>query len=401
MLEVLEMEQVYDLLKDSFMNMEDQEELVVVSESYHRILAEDIRVRQNFPMFERSCVDGYAVKASDVFGCSDSLPSILTIIGSVEMGKKSQYTVEAGQCVYVPTGAEVPVGADAMVMIEYIEDYHDGTIGVCKGSPPGEHIIFIGDDAKTDEILIKRGSRIGIKEIGALSAVGIDKVKVKKRIKAGIISSGNEIIPPVRELEIGEIYDANGPMIYAALDAIGCEAHFMGIVKDEYEEMKQLVLDCAKQYDVILISGGTSVGRKDLTVQVLEELGEELVHGIAVKPGKPTIIGRINEKPFFGLPGNPVASFFILNLLVIRFLKELQGETWKDEVLELELDSQISSNHGREECIAVRIEGNKAVPMSGKSGLIMMLTKADGYIRVGRNCEGLPKNSKVLVHRFL
>lgn len=400
MLELLELEQVSHLLYENFKEVLLEDEIIELSDSMNRVLSHDIIVTQDYPIFHRSCVDGYAVRASDILGCSDSLPSILQLVGNIKMGETSTISLQSGECVYVPTGAEIPKGADSMVMVEFTEDYGDGTIGICKSSAPGNHIIFAGDDAKAGEILIQQGTVIGIKEIGMLATIGISQVKVKKKIKVGVLSSGDEIIPVNRSLSPGEIYDANGPMVCVALQSNGCEVTFLGTVKDDYEELRNIIVHEISSYDMLVISGGTSVGVKDVTSKVIDELGEILFHGIAVKPGKPTLVGRINKKPFFGLPGNPVAAYYILNVIVIRLIKEIQNLLWEDPVMELELQEKVSSNHGRVEFIAVQVRDNKAIPLLGKSGLIMSLAKADGYIKIDRNVEGIPCGANVLVHRF-
>ncbi|SET43214.1 molybdopterin molybdotransferase MoeA [[Clostridium] polysaccharolyticum] len=374
-------------------------EEVKVQDAAGRILAEDLYNEKNVPEFTRSTVDGFCVKASDVFGCSDSMPAILEFLGNIKMGEKPPYQVKALQCAYIATGGYMPEGTDSVVMMEYTENYGD-EIGILKPAAPGENVIFEGDDGKAGELLLQKGTRLTSRSCGVLLASGVSKVKVKKQIKAAVISSGNELVSEGAELLEGQIYDVNGPMLTAALKECGCEAEFLGIIQDEAEVFEQVLQKAAEEYDMVLLSGGTSVGIKDLTANTLNKLGNILVHGIAVKPGKPTIIAKVKDKLVFGLPGNPVAAYFVFYLFVRTAIQSMYGYQELQRMEKKIIGSSISSNHGREEYIPVRIEEGKAYPVMGKSGLISMLKEAEGYIYIERDREGITKGMDVNVVYF-
>jgi len=407
MLHVKTPEETLEIIISNFGHLEMDGESVPLRLSLGRVLYEDIIADEAVPDFNRSTVDGYALMSSDTFGCSDSLPALLRRAGEVKMGSVPETDVRRGECVYVQTGGEIPAGADAVVMIEYTEDYGDGMVGILRPCSPGENIIFIGDDVTPGRKLYHKGHLIKPHDIGALSALGESVVKVCKRPIAGIISTGNELIPFDERPAGGQIRDVNSNMLEAAAIAAGCEPLLMGIIPDE-ESALIAALKEADECDLILISGGSSAGNKDVTLRVIEKLGRSLIHGIAMKPGKPTIVGEIEAKssgkPVFGLPGHPVAAYFIFEVFVYPLICRWFGTSPERRTLEASLDSQIPSNHGRAEFIAVKLEqgeeGLVAIPVIGKSGLITQMSGSDGYIAIPRDCEGLKQGSKVTVNLY-
>lgn len=413
MLNVKTLFEVEQMIVNHFGKINIEIECVCIQDALHRVLANDIVAKEYVPDFNRSTVDGYAVVSKDVFGCTESIPAILDMVGKVAMGSAPTYSIKEGQCAYVPTGGQIPTGADAMVMIEYAEDYLDGTIGINKPSAPGQHLIYRGDDVKEGDIILKSGQYIKEIEIGIMAALGISKIFVRKRPIVGIISTGDELIPYDGLIKQGQIRDINTPIFIAALKKLGCEVFSYGIVTDQYNLLMEVVSKAILECDVLLLSGGTSVGEKDITPIVIDELGSLLVHGIAVKPGKPTILGEIMGKPVFGLPGHPVAAYLMFHLLVKKLLYRMQGLTYTNKCIKASLAFAIPSNHGREEYVAVKIkkvDGEViedhldinliATPIIGKSGLITTLANADGFVCVERNCEGLSKGAIVTVNLF-
>lgn len=376
----------------------DMEE-VFIQDAMGRVLAEDLYSNENIPNFTRSTVDGYCVKASDVFGCTDTMPIMLKDLGSVKMGEYPTYIVKTGQCAYIPTGACMPEGTDSVVMIEHTENY-EYEVGILKPVAPGDNVIFEGDDMKRGELLLRKGTKIDSRKCGLLAASGINTIKVKKKIRVGVISTGNELVSGEKELQKGQIYDVNGPMLIVALKECGCTADFLGIIQDEEERFEEMLRYAVKEYDMVLISGGTSVGTRDLTAKILRKIGTIQVHGIAVKPGKPTIVANLNEKIVFGLPGNPMAVYFIYYLFVRNAINNMYGYSEIQRMEKKRLSVSISSNHGREEYIPVKIEEEKACPIRGKSGLISMLKDADGYIYIERDMEGISSGTTVNVICF-
>ena len=317
------------------------------------------------------------------------------------MGLPAQLSLTRGSCVYVPTGGQLPDGADAMVMLEFTEDFKDGTIAVNKPVAPGNHIIFRGDDVSMGDILFHRGHRILPKDIGALAAMGFGSLSVFRRPRVAIISTGDELVPPETEvLSSGRIRDVNGPLLSAAVTASGGESIYLGIIPDDAPLLKSTVSAAVAASDIVLISGGSSVGIKDLTQKLFSEMGEVLFHGLALKPGKPTLAADIGGKPVFGLPGHPLAAYFIYYLFVRTLIYRMMDSAPQNRAVAASCAVSISSNHGREECVPVRLEGEKAIPLIGKSGLITTLSGADGYIRIPRDAEGVKLGEPVSVFLF-
>lgn len=398
MLKVKSLDETREIVYSICLEREEYEE-VELADSLGRILACELLSSNNVPGFARSTVDGYCLLANDVFGCTDSMPAILKKVGNVKMGEKPLFCIKSGQCAYIPTGGQLPEGVDSVSMIESSEDYGE-EVGILKPIAPGNNIIFEGEDIKKNQILLQKGTKINSRHIGTLAACGINKVSVYKRVNVAIVSTGNELVALGEKLEKGKIYDVNAPMLVAAVKECGCTADYLGIIKDEEDVLEKVLSDCISKYDILLISGGTSVGIKDVTAKVLEKIGTILVHGIAVKPGKPTIVADVNGKIVFGLPGNPLAAFFIYRLVVKRAIDSIYGlyETPRTDIKELYL--AVASNHGREEYIPVKIEDNVAYPIIGGSGLISLLKEACGYIYISRDVEGLPKGAMVEVVYF-
>ncbi len=403
MLNVKTPEEVFELIRTEFQDITTKE-MVSILDSFGRILAEDITAREYVPDFNRSTVDGYAVKASDTFGCSDSMPALLELKGQVLMGMAAQTEVSDGYCVAVPTGGEVPEGADSVVMIEYTEDYGDGTIGILKPAAPGLNMVYRGDDVKPGKVVLEKGKLVETQDIGALAAMGIAEVPVKSKIRIGIISTGDELIPAEEAPKQGQIRDVNSSMLVAAVRAAGAKAISYGIVKDQFDLLDQVVAEATKQCDMVLISGGSSVGTKDATSQVIEKNGELLFHGLAMKPGKPTILGRVGKVPVWGLPGHPVAAMFIMKLFVVSMMDQMTGCKRISYPVHAILEEPVGANHGRAQYMgAVLRQENGTIyakPIRSKSGLITSLAGAAGYFGIDRDCEGLMAGTEIKVYSF-
>ena len=327
MLSVKTPEEVLALINEEFEALAETETVSLYS-AIGRVLAEDITADEYVPDFDRSTVDGYAVKARDTFGCSDAIPAILSLSGEVLMGESAEFTLERESCCAVPTGGAVPQGADSVVMIEYTEDYGDGTIGIMKSAAPGMNMIFRGDDVFPGKTVLKKGRVLSSQDIGALAAMGRMEVPVAKKLHVGIISTGDELVPPEAKPLPGQIRDVNSPMLQAMLMEFGCEVTNYGIGKDDEALLTAMVEKAFSQCDAVLISGGSSVGIKDATCRIIEKLGSLLLHGIAMKPGKPTLMGKSGKKPIVGLPGHPVAAYFVTKLFVLPLLARLEGRSF-------------------------------------------------------------------------
>ena len=401
MLHVKTPEEVLALIEQEFHPLEDRVEIVPLGKAMGRVLAEDIAAEEYVPDFDRSTVDGYAVRAKDTFGCSDAIPAILPCVREVLMGEGADFELQPETCCAVPTGGAVPHGADSVVMIEYTEDYGDGTIGIGKAAAPGQNMIFRGDDVFPGKVILEKGRVLGSQDVGALAAIGRVTVPVKKKLTVGVISTGDELVPPETVPGPGRIRDVNGPMLEALLGGWGAEVIHYGIVADEETLLADKVKTAVSECDAVILSGGSSVGVKDAACRIIESMGELLMHGIAMKPGKPTILGKTGEKPLVGLPGHPVAAWFITKLFVLPLLGRLMARESRIYTVTAQIAESVSANHGRAQYHCCRLErrGDALIahPIRGKSGLITTLAGADGYFCIERDCEGLPQGAEIRV----
>ena len=400
MLQVKTPEEVLALIKSEFDAVAGLE-LVSLSGAMGRVLAQEITAEEYVPDFDRSTVDGYAVRARDTFGCTDAIPAILPVQGEVLMGEGAAFDLNPEACAAVPTGGAVPRGADSVVMVEYTEDYGDGTVGVSKSVAPGENMIFRGDDVYPGKVLLQKGRVLSSQDIGALAAIGRVQVPVVKKLTVGVISTGDELVPPEVTPGPGQVRDVNSPMLEAMLTVFGVNVIHYGIVTDDERLLSEKVHKAVSECDAVLLSGGSSVGVKDAACRIIESMGELLLHGIAIKPGKPTILGKAGEKPLVGLPGHPVAAYFIAKLFVLPLLSRLMGRKQETYTTTAKIMESVSANHGRAQYHCCRLERKDgelyAHPIRGKSGLITTLAGAEGYFCIDRDCEGLPKYAEIQV----
>ena len=402
MLKVKTPDEVLELINTRFSPRSDIAVIVRLDEAIGRVLAEDVRAGEYVPDFDRSTVDGYAVRAADTFGCSDAIPAILTLRGEVLMGQGADLTLNAGECCAVPTGGAIPRGADCAVMVEYTENYGDGTIGIAKPGAPGQNMIFRGDDVFPGKTVLEKGRRLSAQDIGALAAIGRAEVPVTRRLRVGVISTGDELVPPDTVPGAGQVRDVNAPMLCAMLKAFGAESVSYGIVKDNEALLWEKVHKAVSECDAVLLSGGSSVGVKDASCRIIESMGQLLLHGIAMKPGKPTIMGMTADgKPVVGLPGHPVAAYFVTKLFVLPLLARMEGRKSNNYTVTAKLTESVGANHGRAQYGCVRLERRDgellAHPVRSKSGLITTLAGADGFFCIDRDCEGLPKDAEIQV----
>ena len=402
MLQVKTPEEVLCLIHDKFRPVSELAESVPLTAAAGRTLSEDIIAEEYVPDFNRSTVDGYAVRAADTFGCSDAIPAILSLQGEIRMGKDAGFALLRENCAYVPTGGALPEGADCAVMLEYTEDYGDGTIGILKPGAPGMNVIFRGDDVYPGKVVLQAGRVLSAQDIGALAAVGKTSVPVSRRLNVGIISTGDELVPPEQKPLPGQVRDVNTALLSALLTEQGAEVHSYGIIVDDEDLLRETVTRAVQECDAVLLSGGSSVGVKDASCRIIESLGELLLHGIALKPGKPTIMGRVGNKPLVGLPGHPVAAFVVARLFMVPLLDRLAGRERPLWSVTAELSESVGANHGRAQvnpCRLLRQDGRVlALPIRSKSGLITQLAGADGFFCIERDCEGLPKGAPVQVY---
>ena len=372
-------------------------ESVSLADSLGRICAQDLISPEDLPAFSRSTVDGYAVCADDTYGCSDSIPAMLICDGEIKMGELPSATLKKGHCMRIATGGGLPEGSDAVSMIEYTDDPGDEFRYVYKPVSKLENVNSKGDDVRKGSIVLHEGDTISSRSIAVLAALGIADVTVFKEIRAGIISTGDELVEYTETPSGAQIRNINSVMLAAQVREAGAIPVVYPIVKDDFELLKHTISSALSECDLLLISGGSSVGEKDNTFKALAALGDVLFHGISIKPGKPTIFAMCTGKPVFGLPGHPQAAYFIFRLFAAPAIYKMLGAKDPQKSTECILSANIPSNHGREEIMPVRIEGGSAIPLHSRSGMVSVLSAADGYIRVPRDAEGLMKGSAVKV----
>jgi molybdopterin molybdotransferase len=397
-------EETYSLIEEKI-PVTARIEVRLLEEALHYILAEPVVAKENVPGFDRSTVDGYAVRAKDTYGSSESMPGFLTVTGEVKMGTVPDAAVAPGNAVYVPTGGMLPSGSDSVIMIEHCEAI-DSLLNTYKQVAPGENVIREGEDIKVGEILLSAGTKLRPQELGALGALGITAVTVYGKVKIGYLSSGDEIVPYQTEtISIGQIRDINYLTISGLASEWNVDVVYGGIVKDDFDEFKQKARELYQQVDCLILSGGSSVGAKDYTTDVIQALGDPgvFVHGIAIKPGKPTILAMANGKPVIGLPGHPASAMIIFQLFGERILRKLKGERKdkKPERIFAKITKNIPSSPGRSDYLRVRLfekEGEWwAEPIIGKSGLITTLVKSDGLVEIISEKEGILQGEYVPV----
>lgn len=374
-------------------------------ESLGRVAAEDIISPINLPEFNRSTVDGYALMAKDTFGASDSLPVFLELTGKVDMGQAANLTVSPGKAVYVPTGGMLPTGTDAVVMLEYVEQMDDTTIAVHRPTAPGEGMITIGEDLKKGDLIIGRGRKIKPQDIGALAAVGITKINVFEKPKIAVVSTGDEIVEPASEVPHGKIRDINTYALANLAGELGGLITYKGVIRDDFDLLREKLMSLVNDNHIVIISGGSSVGNKDVTARVIDSLGAPgtFVHGVAVKPGKPTIIGRSGNTALFGLPGHPVSAMIVFKIFIEYLINKLSNQEVTTKITITALaDANIHSAPGKETYQMVLIDGKNgdylAKPIHGKSGAISLMTRAQGYVCIDANKEGIKKGEVVQVY---
>lgn len=394
-LKIMDQEDVKDIIKN--IPIKRKTEIIPLKEAYRRVLAEDIHSEIDLPPFNRVSMDGYAVKAEDTFRASEDKPTNLKIIETILAGEVATKKVEKGRCIEVNTGAPLPEGADGVVMVEFTEK-KGNNVDINKGITLGENIAYKGSDIKGGDLLLNSGILLTHDKIGVLAAIGVGEVLVFKKPKVAIISTGNEIINHDKKLEYGKIYDINSHTISNAVKSCGCVPVYSGISKDDYNDVKNNIREHLDA-DVVITSGGTSAGGGDVLKAVLDDIGEIFVHGIAVKPGKPTIVAIVQNKPVFGLPGYPAAALTVFHVFIASFLKEMAGiySHKKSDVLKLKISSRYHSSRGRHQYVLVKIENGMANPILKDSGAITAIAEADGYFEIPKNVEMIPEESEIEV----
>lgn len=376
-------------------------EIVSLTDALGKVVAEDILSPEDLPAYARSTVDGFAVHAADTYGCSEALPAMVTYAGKVLMGEDEKRVLPKASCMQVPTGGQVPEGADAVVMVEHSEDLGDQFRYMLKPVAPGENVNAKGDDIALGEVAVPKGTLIEPRHTAVLAALGISELRVRKPLTVGILSTGDELVDYTETPKGTEIRNINSVTLAAAVEALGCNAKTYPIVPDEEDALREAIDTVRKECDFLIISGGSSVGERDNVNRVLASFGEVYFHGVALKPGKPTMFAMLDgDVPAFGLPGHPAAAFYTFHLFAKPAILKRRGAIAVPRYVEAELSQKVPSNHGREEILGVALEDGKAVPLPAKSGVVSVLSRADGTITIPRDLEGLERGAKVKVLLF-
>lgn len=401
-LKIKECEEAIDIIQNLFDEYYSPEsEDIPVADSYERVLFEDVKSRIDFPPFDKALKDGFAVSAKDTFGACDENPNTLEVIDFLEAGATTDKVAGNGKAIEISTGAAMPDGADAVVMVEYCEK-SDGSVDILKSATPSLDVAKRGSDIGKNQLIMKKGEVLTPGKIGVLLSQGFETVRVFKKPSVGVISTGNELINTGSDLTYGKIFDVNGNMIKNDAISCGADAKFLGIVKDDYDSLKALIQDSLEDVDILICSGGTSAGLGDVIRHVLDELGQVYVHGISVQPGKPTIVGVVDGKLVIGLPGNPVSALMILNVFVAPAVTQLAGGDYSfaDKTVKGVLQKRIHSPVGRMQYQLVKVDENKVFPIFKDSGAIFSLSTADGYVKVLKSVELVDEGEEVEVFLF-
>lgn len=417
------------------------EEIPLLS-SLGRVLGEDVVAGDDLPPFDRSTVDGYAVRAADTFGAGESSPSLLYLKGEVGMGEETRFRVGPGEAVRIPTGGMLPEGADSVVMVENTGLLDAVTVEIRRPAVPGQNVIRRGQDVAAGTMLLGRGKRLRPQDVAALAGLGRSTLRVYKKPRVAILSTGDEIVPFSESLSPGKIRDMNAPGLFSAVIEDGGEPDLLGIAKDDVKDLEERLLQALERgYEMVLLSGGSSVGSRDVTLTVMRDLGHPgvLAHGLALQPGKPTVLGVSKGVPVIGLPGHPVSAMIVYRQLVRPLLAWIGGESAGLEAeddsvamasdpgadgggaantapdregkpsprlpecyVEARLERNLHSSPGREEWVRVRLErrGDEwvAVPLLGGSAMISTLVRADGLVCVPLFSNGIPAGATVKVY---
>lgn len=389
------------ILREFAENYKLSTESVDINYARGRIVAEAVMADSDVPAFDRSTVDGYAIRSIDSHGSSESIPSLVTLKGLITIGKEVNDIICIGEAVYIPTGGMMPAGADCVIMIEDTEQLDERTICLNKSVAIGDNVVYKGNDIYFNQTVLERGKKLSTMDIGVLAALGVSKVNVFKKPVVSIISTGDEIIDISEDMAFGKIYDINGYVLQNLVSESGGVVIQRRIIKDDYKSLYDAVDQATALSDIVLLSGGSSVGTRDFTYEVIKNLKESkvFVQGISIKPGKPTIIGCGKGKLVVGLPGHPVSAVLVYKVFIDYYIRQLRGECNKEFDFEGQLSENVHSSPGKTTYLMVEICINEGkfniIPKYGKSGMISLLSKSRGYIVIEPHQEGLKAGESV------
>lgn len=399
--------QAFDDLRPHISAITERETIPTTS-ALGRVIADEIRSPEDLPAFPKSSMDGFSVRARDTFGASESLPAMLEVVADIPTGTGPDTALNVGDAAVAYTGGMLADDADAVVMIERTQPADESSIEVLRPVAPGENVIQVGEDVRAGDTLFQSGHTIRPQDIGGLLALGITEVPVLRKPKVAIVSTGDELVPPEIQPSPGKIRDINTYTIAARVAQCGAEPVIVGLAPDEYEPQLQAARDGIRAADALVFSAGSSLSTRDMTADVFNQLGKPgvLLHGISIKPGKPTIVAVAGGKPLFGLPGNPVSALVVFDLLVAPTIHLLSGaaEPPTANTVDAILTADIPSESGREDYVPVTLSNSDgtlhAAPVFGKSNLIYTLINSDGMIHVPTHSGGLYAGEMVSIRLY-
>lgn len=381
-----------------------------IDHALFRVVAELVKAGEDWPSFDRSTMDGFAVRSVDTFGATETMPGLFTVVAEIAMGEVRNIKLKRGEVARIWTGGALPSNADAVVMVEHAEELDSKTIEVLKAVPPFDNVVRKGEDFKRGETLLGTGHRLRAQDLGLLAAMGRSTIRVHRRPSVAVISSGDEIVPIENQPPAGCVRDVNRHTLSASIREAHAEPVWIGIAPDKLHELCALIHRGIQSSDMVLISGGSSMGSRDLVIEAIQSFddAEILLHGVAVSPGKPLILARIGHRPIVGLPGHPVSALVCFEQFVVPLIRRLEGEDVVNPFLRPTvraiLSRNVPSREGRLDFIRVRLQtqgdGVVAVPVPGKSGVISAMVRAHGCVRIEADCEGLYKGDEVTVSLF-
>ena len=377
----------------------ERTERIMIEEAVGRVLAEDVKAERDVPPFDRSAMDGYAVKAEDTFKASQFNPVKLKVVDVLQVGESTDKPIETGQCIRIATGCPIPPGADAVVMMEFTEE-KEGFVSIFKGVYPGANVAMKGEDIKKGEVILRRGDLLTPAKIGVLASLGHKDALVYQKPRVAVIPTGSEVCDLDSPLKEGQVYDVNSYTLTSVLLENGASVTRSPIVPDVIGEIRSAVtrhLD----HDLIVFSGGSSVGEKDMLVRVIEDLGELLFHGVQIKPGKPTLFGLVKGTPILGMPGYPtscLSNAYVFLVPAVRKMARLPPK--QPRTVKAKMGARVVSASGREQFLTVKIKNGVAYPVFKASGDITSLAKADGYIILPINLDVIEKDEEVTITLF-
>ena len=386
-------------------------EKIGTTQARGRVVAEDLYSRVDLPHFHRAAMDGYAVKAEDTFGAGTSLPAYLKLVGTVEMGKEVTRTLGKGEAMRISTGGMLPPESDGVVMVEYTEEVANQMVEVQRGVSPWQNTIQIGDDIKKGELVFRRGRRLRAHDLGALTGIGVSTLTVHRKPRVALISTGDEIIEAEEEPLPGQVRNINQHSLAGLIAECGAELQDLGVFRDHKDTLSQALEKALESADLVLLSGGSSVGVRDIALEAIFSLPDAgvIFHGISVSPGKPTIFAKAAGKPLLGLPGYPVSALVIFDLFAAPLIRKLGGEdattsSQFQKTTRAVLKTNIASQTGREDYVRVSLTSINgtlyAEALPSKSGAIFTLVKADGMVKIDLNQEGIEQGEEVEVLLF-